>query len=281
MWRYLVYTPALLLKAGLPARSKRRTMPDFLIIGASRYGTTSVYNYLRRHPCIAPAARKEIHFFDNHFHKSVAWYRAQFPPLYFQHILRKVLKRDFLTGESTPYYLFHPHAAHRISQLIPSAKLIVLLRNPVDRAYSDYQNKVARGLETLTFEQALDQEQKRLQGEVQKMIKDEDYYSFNHHRFAYVAKGIYVDQLMRWLSYFPREQLLILRSEDLYEHARRITKEIVDFLELPCWEPTDRTIYNYRQYSPMDGVTHRRLTTFYAPHNKRLYDQLGIEIRRE
>ncbi len=124
----------------------------------------------------------------------------------------------------------------------------------------------------------MDKEQERLQGEVERMMNDKTYYSFAHHRFAYVNRGIYVDQLMHWLSFFPREQLLIIRSEDLYPDPMKITRDIFDFLELPSWEPKDRSVYNYRRYTSMNENTYRRLTAFYIHHNQRLYDQLGIEI---
>ena len=276
--RRLLITPALFIKPGVPPGEVPPAMPNFVVIGSTRCGSTSMYQYLLRHPCIAPAVRKEIHFFDNHFRRGIVWYRAQFPALYFGNFVRAVLNREFVTGESTPYYLFHPHAACRMARIIPKAKLIVLLRDPVDRAYGDYNNKVARGFENLTFEQALDREQERLEGEVERMAEDDSYYSFAHQHNTYLSKGIYVDQVIRWLHYFPREQLWIVRSEDLYNDPLAITGQVTDFLELREWRPQYRKVFHHRHYKPMDKATRSRLIEHYAPHNERLYQLLDTDF---
>ena len=114
-----------------------RLMPDFIIIGAARCGTTNLYRNLTQHPYIVPAFRKEVHFFDHtsNFKNGVAWYRAHFPLLLYKHY-KQVRKQDIVTGEASPYYIFHPHAPKRAFEIVPQVKLIVMLRNPVDRAYS-------------------------------------------------------------------------------------------------------------------------------------------------
>jgi hypothetical protein len=189
-----------------------------LIIGAQRAGTTSLYNYLTAHPEIAPAATKEVHFFDVHYSKGPAWYEAQFAGR----------AESQITGEASPYYLFHPLAAVRAAALLPEAKLIVLLRNPVDRALSQHQHETRRGKETLSLEQALAVEDSRLAGEAERIVREPGYRSTAHQWYSYRARGCYMDQIENWLRCFRREQLLILLSEQFYAdpstELRRVTR---------------------------------------------------------
>src|SRR5437879_9845243 len=126
-----------------------RLLPDFIIIGTQRGGTTSLYSYLASHPSVGPASTKEVHFFDNKYTKGLAWYRAHFPSAIEKYYAEHIQKRKFITGESSPYYLFHPHVPKRVAKDVPHAKFIVLLRNPVDRAYSQYNHAVDGGRETV------------------------------------------------------------------------------------------------------------------------------------
>ncbi len=121
-----------LRKAFRASTHSLRLMPDFIIIGAMRGGTTSLYSYLTEHPSIGSAYMKEIHFFDVFFNKGLYWYRSQFPSSVQKYYAEHVQKRSFITGEASPYYLFHPHAPKRIAKTLPQVKLIVLLRNPVN-----------------------------------------------------------------------------------------------------------------------------------------------------
>src|SRR5437588_2037479 len=149
-----------------------RLLPDFLIIGGQRCGTTSLYYYLINYPGISPACTKEVHFFDVNFEKGPGWYRAQFPTVIGKSYAKYARKHSLITGEASPYYLFHPHAPRRISALIPKVKLIALLRNPVDRAFSQHWLEVQSGYETLSFKEAIESEQERLAGEWEKMLED-------------------------------------------------------------------------------------------------------------
>src|SRR5947209_6909997 len=217
--------------------SPLRMMPDFIIIGAQKGGTTSLYRYLIDHPNIAPIYIKEPHFFDIHFHKGVGWYRSHFPTAVEKYYARYVEKHDLITGEASPYYLFHPRAPQRVAKTLPRAKLIVLLRNPIDRAYSQYQHQLRQpGVEPLSFEEAIAYEEKRLAGEEEKILRDEKYDSFNHRHYSYLARSTYVDQLRRWMSIFPREQFLILKSEELYAEPTAIVNQTLEFLNIPVKE---------------------------------------------
>src|SRR2546421_2474262 len=210
-----------------------RLLPDFIILGTQRGGTTSLYYYLTEYADIYSALHKEVHFFDDHFTAGMSWYRGQFPTSLQKNYVECLRKRRFVTGESSPYYLFYPHAPKRIVAALPTVKHIVLLRNPVDRAYSHHWLALYEGHETLPFEEAVKCEAERLAGEQEKILADEDYESYNHRHYSYLSRGIYVDQLRSWMSYFPKEQFLILKSEDFYSDPGTTVNQTFQFLEVP------------------------------------------------
>lgn len=201
--------------------SSIRTLPDFIIIGGMKCATTALYFYLAKHPKVIPAVRKEVHFFDSHYSKGLDWYRGHFP-FYRNYIPIVSSSKEFITGEASPNYMIYPHAPKRIAETLPKAKLIVVLRNPVDRAYSHYKHQVRVGKETLSFEEAIDREDERIEGELEKMIEDETYVSLKYSLFSYLHRGIYVDQLKAWFNYFKREQILILETENLISEHKEV-----------------------------------------------------------
>lgn len=255
-----------------------RLMPDFLIIGAQRAGTTSLFNYLSQHPSIIPALTKEVHFFDINYSKGLKWYRSHFPTTFTKTYVNRFKKLDILTGEATPYYLFHPHAPQRIFDCIPEVKLIVLLRNPIDRAYSHYQKQIKHGRETLPFDMAIREENKRLEGEAERIFGDERYYSFNHQRFSYLSRGIYVEQLRAWFDFFPRDRFLILSSKDLLDKPQAVSNRVFEFLDLPTWEISEHKRYNVIDYQKMDPSVRHGLIEYFRPYNQQLYEYLGIDF---
>lgn len=257
-----------------------RMLPHFMIIGTQKGGTTSLYQYLIEHPCIAPIWIKEPHFFDIYFYKGVHWYRSHFPTTVEQYYARHIQKHDLITGEASPYYLFHPQAAQRVAKTLPRAKFILLLRNPVDRAYSQYQHQTRQeGVEPLSFEEALESEEQRLAGEEEKMLRDEKYFSFNHRHYSYLARSKYIEQLPAWMDLFPREQFLLLRSEDLYADPKAIVKQTLDFLGLPSsYLKQEYKPFNDAKYAKMAPATRERLLAYFKPFNTRLYDYLGRDF---
>lgn len=261
-----------------------RLLPDFLIIGTQRGGTTSLYNYLIERPGVGPAMVKELHYFDKKFNKGLLWYRAHFPSAIQKYSYQFTHKQAFVTGEASAYYLFHPHAPKRVSKVLPHVKLIVMLRNPVDRAYSQYHFEVDLGRETLPFEDAIDHEEERICREKEKMLADEGYISFDYSRYSYLARGIYVDQLQTWMSLFPKEQFLILKSEDFYGDpvtALEHTSKFLNLAELETHEKKKRyKLHNYNTtpYPKMNPNTRKRLVEYFEPHNARLYDLLGMNF---
>jgi len=254
-------------------------LPDFIIIGAQKGGTTSLYKHLTEHPKIIRTLRKEIHFFDNNFSKGLSWYQSHFKqnPLFFI-ILRKKKFKDSITGEASPYYIFHPHAPSRISKIIPNVKLIAMLRNPVDRAFSHYNHMVHDGHEHLSFEDAIKEEPKRLRGEIEKMLENETYNSFNHQYLSYVQRGIYIDQLERWIKKFPKEQILILSSEDFFSNTTKICNDVFSFLNLPNYNINKIKTYNKGTYKSMKKNTRKELIEFFEPYNEKLYSFLNKDL---
>ncbi len=176
-------------------------------------------------------------------------------------------------------YLFHPLAPRRIAQLLPQAKLIVLLRDPVDRAYSAYWLQVRNGNETLSFEEAIECEADRIRRERQRIIlHDGGCYSLDYWRFSYLMRGIYVDQLKIWQRLYPKEQMLILRSEDYFANPAVTANRVFAFLDLCSWETKDCRMYEHASYPEMAESTRKKLATYFQPHNERLYQLLGRDF---
>ena len=253
-------------------------LPDYLIIGAQKCGTSSLYRYLNEHPAVAPAAGKEVHFFDWHFRRGTGWYRAHFPTTAYREMFRARTGQRLVTGEASPYYLFHPHAPKRVRALLPDVRLIALLRDPVERTISAYYHQVRSGTETLALEEALDREPTRLTHEIERLQRDESYKSFAHRQFSYMARGHYADQLLEWYRHFPRERLLVLRSEDFFEDPGQVMAQVFDFLSLPRSASSAFPQFNAGDYPEVDPAVRTRLTAHFASHNDRLYALLGRDL---
>jgi len=245
-------------------------LPDFLIIGATRAGTSSLYTYLHRNPLVGKARRKEIHYFDFNYHRGIDWYRSYFPTVFDKVAAERDRGGRFVTGESSPYYIFHPLVPARVRETLPEAKLIALLRNPVDRAYSHYQLQRRNGLEQLSFPKALEQESDRISG-----AEDEN---LMHRDFSYLARGIYAEQLERWFELFPREQILVLKSEELFEDPHAIVDAASEFLGVPPRRNPRPRPYNAARYPNLDAETRAFLSEYYREHNRRLYELLGRDF---
>jgi hypothetical protein len=253
------------------ATTSLRTLPNFLVIGVMKGGTTSLFNYLSRHPQVNPPFRKEIKFFDIHYPKGLGWYRAHFP-------LQAKMKAGAVTGEATPYYLFHPLAAQRAAKILPEAKLIVLLRNPVDRAYSHYNHMVRVKRETLSFEEAIEREPERLDGEVEKIIADPNYSTFTHVHYSYLARGRYAEQIQTLLQLFPKENILILQSEDLYAEPVKVMEMAFSFLSLP-FKMGKYEVFKQGTYKgDMEPATRQKLIDYFRPYNQQLYTLLSMKF---
>lgn len=255
--------------------NRLREIPSFIIIGAQRGGTTSFYNYMSGHPQFRPGILKETHFFDHYYQAGMGWYRAFFP---IKSIDRKSGNEAYITGEATPYYLFHPHVPGRIHKSLPGVKLIALLRNPVDRAYSHYHHMHKNGFEKLSFEDAIAREKEILPGEISRIEAYKHYRSFAHQNYSYLARGQYVDQLINWYQFFPRNQILVLKSEEFSIHPLEILSKSFSFLGIKEYKPDRYQRYNASNYQEMNSATRSMLEDYFEPFNHRLYELLGIDF---
>jgi len=256
-----------------------RMLPDFLIIGAQKCGTTALYQYLTEHPCIAAAFVKEVQFFHraDNFERGVNWYRAHFPLRTRRWWRQRLGRGPLLTGEATPL-MFHPHASRRVHELIPRAKLIVVMRNPVDRAYSHYHHQLIRGRETLSFEEAIQAEPQRLAGEFARMESDESYQSRSYTAYSYLARGLYLEQIQRWERYFPRQQILFVSSEQFFADPRTAFAQTIAFLDLPPHVLKRAKPHNVGRYDKaMSASTRAMLLEYFKPHNRRLFEYLQMD----
>jgi hypothetical protein len=253
-----------------------------LIIGAQRCGTTSLFYYLAGHPQVATPRTKEIHFFDLQYERGLDWYVEHFAGTTAEPDKRVA---RVVRGEASPYYIFHPHAVSRIRKDLPDVKLIALLRNPVDRAYSHYWHQVRLGNEHLPFEAAIANEPKRLAGEMQKVEDAPSYKSDVLVRHSYLMRGIYADQLPRLFRHFPRSQVEILKSEDLFADPQGVFAHVTDFLGLercPIANPENMTAVTEGTAGDrpprMRTETRTRLLEYFRGHNERLYALLGRDF---
>ena len=246
--------------------SAKLRSPDFIIIGSPRCGTTSLYKYITSHPQILAAANKEICFFSEHFNKGLAWYQAHFPP--------PIDAGQFLTGEATPTYLTHPLAAERLHECVPKVKLIVILRNPGDRAFSHYQMLVRRGTESRSFASAIDAELKLVGEATDTSLEDRNHWKDCH----YIYKSLYFYSLKHWLPLFPKQQFLILQSEEFYTNPAIALKQVFQFLGVPDFQLKEYAKYNGANYQPGDDVVHGRLHEYFQPHNQKLAEYLNREF---
>ena len=244
-----------------------RPLPDFLILGAQKAGTTALYAYLRWHPQITGPSFKEVSFFDRHYARGERWYRAHLP-----------IRRGGIAGEASPSYLFHPLAPERVARMLPDVRLIALLREPVGRAFSHYQHEVALGRESLSFEDAVAQESERMQGEVERMLREPEYFSHAWWNYTYLARGRYAEQLERWFAAFPREQLLVLLTDELAADTSGTYGRVLDFLgvEPHALESFPRIFE--REYGEMEPATRAALRREFAEPNRRLAELLGRDL---
>lgn len=267
---------SLVVTASMPT-SRARMLPGFLIVGAQRCGTTSMTRTLSQHAAVVNAAmHKEVHYFDTAYDRSLAWYRSHFPLLARARRARAALSVAPVAFESSPYYMFHPLAPERICRDLPGVKLLVLLRDPVERTYSAHAHEVAHGYETEPYERAMELEESRLAGEADRIVADPSYNSYSHQHHSYRARGHYAEQLERLAELFGRERLHVVDSGDFFADPAPVYDEVLDFLGLPHVSYPDFKPRNARpRSSPMPASIRAALEEHYRPHDERLASWLG------
>jgi hypothetical protein len=251
-----------------------RMLPGFLIVGAQRCGTTSMYRALSDHPVVVkPVLHKGVHYFDMNYERGPRWYRAHFP----LGLTGRRAGRAGLAFESSPYYMFHPLAATRIAADLPGVKLIVLVRDPVERAYSAYAHELARGFETESFERAIELESERLAGEAERIAAEPGYLSHSHQHHAYLARGHYAEQLSRLELLFGRDRIHVVDSGDFFAGPEPVYDGALDFLGMaragrgyPAFER-----HNARPRSPIPQTMRATLDEHFVPFDEHLTCWLG------
>jgi hypothetical protein len=250
--------------------ASRRALPTFLVIGAQRSGTSSLYHWLVQHPAVLRAKRKEVHYFDFNVARGASWYRAHFP---LTATVQRVEKRCGVvaTGEATPNYLFDEQAPERVRALLPDVRLVAVLRNPVERALSHYRHEVNEGREQLPLEQALQRETESAAPEG----------SGEAWAFSYVRRGLYAEQLARWLHHFPQDQMLVVRSEDLFRAPHEVIGGVLDFIGIRASEKLvlDEAARNSTPVPEVAAPEVRaELAQLFAEPNQRLATLLGRDF---
>ena len=253
-----------------------RTLPDFLIVGAQKSGTSSLFTYLSQHPQLVGSSRKEVHFFDgglepevDSFQNGESWYRSYFP-------LKEELDKNQLTFEASPLYLFNPLVAKRIHQLLPKAKIIAVLRNPTERAISQYFHEQALGFETLSMKEAFKQEESR----IHDAFNTKNYKDSQFIHATYKSRGRYKEQLERYYCYYDRRKLLILESEDLFKRTTDTLKKVYEFLGVnQDYILQNKSAKNVsKNRVTVDDSVYEYLNTYFEPHNHALYELLGVDF---
>ena len=263
-------------KLGWPYRyltAGDRALPDFMIIGAMKAGTTSLFKYLSKHPDLYLSVPKEVHFFDggknpkvDTFAKGEAWYRAHFP-------LKKELSKNAKVYEASPVYIFNPLAPKRIFDTVPDVKLILLLRNPTERAVSHYLHGARRNWDDLPFYEALQAEEARLK----PLIAAQDYKNRAYIEYSYKSRGRYKEQIERYLQYFAREQMLIIDSKNLFSHTDRTVRRVFEFIGVNSDFQVDdfSTVNSAPNKKKFEPHVYEYLDNYFNPYNQELYELLG------
>lgn len=255
---------------------RARVLPNLLIVGAQRSGTTSMYRTLTQHPSVLKAVlHKGVHYFDVDYARGHAWYRAHFP---MQASVSRLRARQGVSPvilESSPYYMFHPLVPARIAEDLPGVKVIALLRDPVERAYSAHLHESARGFETEPFERALELEPQRLAGELDRLRADPDYESHAHRHNAYRLRGRYIDQLLELERCLGRPAIHVVDSQEFFTTPEAVFPSILEFLDLPQVDGIEFEQHNARLRAPMAESIRKELDEHFRPYDERLATWLG------
>jgi hypothetical protein len=275
-----------LARGGGLATSPLRALPDFLIIGAKRGGTTSLYFDLLEHPAVmrlypppVPVlksdATKGVHYFDSHAYKSEAWYRSYFPSRLARAVTRRRTGVNPVAGEASPYYLFHPAAVDRAHALTPDSKIIALLRDPVMRTYSHWKERRRNNAESLDFVSALEAEADRLAGERERLVADPHYSSYAWEQQSYGTQSEYARQLARWIDKYGLDQVHVTFSEEYYADPGAVVGGIHEFLGLPAHPPAVSSNRNAAKGEDLDEGLRRKLAARFSDSNHELATLIG------
>ena len=278
------YAKAALRKSWWPVRrltAPLRRLPDALILGAQKAGTTTLFHWLAQHPEVASAARKEIHFFDTSYERGLGHYRAHFPTALLRPAFEGAGGRGRLLFDATPSYLYAPWIPGRVARDLPHAKHVVLLRDPVERAFSHWRLSRRHGREDLSFDEAILRETERTAASARRAEADGGGRVTSEYWWhSYAARGRYAEQLERWFAAFPRERFLVLESDALREDPASAFADVCRFLGLSPWRPAAFESRNVGgEKDRPSPATVERLRAHFRPHDERLAALLGKRLR--
>lgn len=257
------------------ATAPLRVNPLFIVAGAQRCGTTTLYRLLEQHPnLVRPTASKGIGYFDDSYCEGFRWYRAHFP---LRLTARLIVPRSepYYTFESSGYYLVHPLAARRIAHDLPYVKVVVVVRNPVDRAHSAHAHEVARGFDTLGFEEAIRSEPERTRGERERLIADTSYASYAHRHYAYLERGRYAEQISEMRRWLGTDKVYVMEADRFFLDPVAEFRALQDWLGLPLWDPPTVERSNERAREPMPDKLRAELLDYFEPFDADLAEILG------
>lgn len=252
-----------------------RVPPDMLVIGGQRCGTTSLFRALEQHPqVVRPTLNKGINYFDLNYAKGPRWYAGHFPTALTAR--RRVgTDRPFIAFEASGYYLFHPLAAERIARDLPDVKIVAMLREPVERAYSAWKHESARGFESESFDRALELEEERTRGESERMASEPGYQSYSHRHHSYAARGDYVRLLQPYYDRLPSSQIHIVYSEAFFADPVTEFRALTDFLGVEHVTGLSFDQHNARRGGPMPERATQRLTARFEGQHASLEKLVG------
>ncbi|MEC9347051.1 MAG: sulfotransferase [Pseudomonadota bacterium] len=250
---------------------RARVLPDFVIVGAQKAGTTSLHHYLQQHPRIMPPASKEVHFFDTNYAQGLDWYRGYFPRESEKRVLSARLDAPVLTFEASPYYMYHPLAIERMAADLPGVKAIAMLRNPIERTWSHYWHEHRKGQDALSLEEAIAREPERLAGEAERIRAEPGYFSYAHNHFSYLDRSRYAPQVQRLFDVLGRENVCLVKSEAFFADPAAETEKVFAFLGLPAAGGIDYAPQNVGSYGDrISAETVARLHALLDPDYQRL-----------
>ena len=245
-----------------------RVLPDFLVIGAKRCGTTSLFYHLPEHPCISKSPHDNMGFFNDNFHLGVNWYKSFFPTIFTRNKIKSEFGK-FLAFDVTTTYMEEESTANNVYQIKPNMKIIVILRNPVDRAYSQYHLNLREKAEKRSFEDAMEENMNELNKESYERYEIKPKFSVEENN--YLKKGLYAQQLRHWLNIFPMESMLILSTEEFESNQQVIYNKIFEFLNISQFEVKNTEKMEKGSYPQMKSETRSLLLDYFRSYNKELF----------
>lgn len=259
-----------------------RVTPDFLLVGAKRGGTTSLWRYLADHPDVMrlfprPERIKGLYYFDERYALGERWYRSHFPTALHRRA-RERSGRRVVVGEASPYYLYHPVAPVRAATAVPDARILVVLRDPVERAYSHWKERRANDGDPLDFAAAIAAESVRTAGEHARLLSEPGAVSGPHRHWSYLDQGRYAPMLDRWFTAFGRDRVHVEISEEMYADPQSTFDRVVAHLGLAPHRLADPVAHNAEPSLGLDPGLRAELAALLAPDVHATEQILGREL---